>query len=98
MGSKAFVSVVVKTRSRRPGILGWVGASLKMGVASPPVDGKANSELVGALSDTLGVPRNAISIVAGQSSSKKLVAVLGMEPEELLRKIEAHTPRPRQWP
>jgi uncharacterized protein (TIGR00251 family) len=44
-------------------------------VASPPVDGKANAELVRFLAEHLGVPAGAVEIVRGHASRTKVVRV-----------------------
>lgn len=48
---------------------------LKLRVAAPPVDGRANDELVRWLARRLGVPRTQLRIVAGESSRRKSVAI-----------------------
>jgi uncharacterized protein YggU (UPF0235/DUF167 family) len=46
-------------------------ASLK----APPIDGKANAELIALLAKRLGVRRTAITIKSGAGARMKLVAV-----------------------
>ena len=46
-------------------------ASLK----SPPVDGRANEELIRLLADTFKVPQRAITIKRGQSGRQKVVEI-----------------------
>lgn len=61
-------------------------------IAAPPVEGKANKELVGFLSAVLGVSKSRITIEKGVTSRKKLIVVEGMtqgDVEERLRKIIA---------
>jgi len=48
---------------------------LKLRVAAPPVDGRANDEVVRWLARHLGVPRAQLRIVAGESSRRKSVAI-----------------------
>lgn len=48
----------------------WI-AQLK----SPPVDGKANQELISLLSDHFKCPKAAITIKSGQSSRSKLIQI-----------------------
>ena len=50
-----------------------------MRLQAPPVDGAANAALVELLAESLGVPRRAVRIVAGESSRSKTVDVDGVE-------------------
>jgi uncharacterized protein len=77
----------VQPRARRPGIVGLAaeadgGCSLKLAVAAPPEDGKANAAVVALLAGTLGVAKSAISVVSGATDRRKLVEIRG-EPERL---------------
>ncbi len=42
---------------------------------SPPVDGKANRELIALVADRFGCPKSAVTIKAGAAGRKKLVRV-----------------------
>ena len=42
---------------------------------SPPVDGKANQELIGLVAGAFGCPRAAVSIRSGASGRMKLVRI-----------------------
>jgi uncharacterized protein (TIGR00251 family) len=69
----------VKPGAKRDAILGVHGGALKVAVAAPPEKGKANRAVVRLLAGALGLPREAVSVVAGESSQDKVV-VVGMEP------------------
>lgn len=79
----------VTPNARRSEILGW-GADekgrpallIKLGAA--PVDGKANTELIRFLADTLDCPKNAIQLLRGESSRVKVVEL----PAESMAKLE----------
>ncbi len=51
------------------------GAALKVRVASPPVDGKANAALLAWLADAFDVPLRAVTLVRGQASRQKTVRI-----------------------
>jgi len=65
--------------ARRNELLGWeeeypqVGRVLRLRIAAPPVEGRANTEVVRYLSRLLGVPRSAVSICHGAGGRVKLV-------------------------
>ena len=62
-------------------ILGWedeypqVGRVLKVKIAAPPVEGKANKEIVLFLAKALGVTKSSIDVVHGTSGRIKLVEI-----------------------
>jgi uncharacterized protein len=55
------------------------GGRLKLKIAAPPVDNKANAHLLAWLAAQLGVPKSAVRLVRGESSRQKTVAVSGVE-------------------
>jgi uncharacterized protein len=72
------LSVRVQPGASRTGVVGPTGpegAELKIRLASPPVDGRANDELVRWLARQVGVPRSAVTLVRGQTSRSKLVRI-----------------------
>jgi uncharacterized protein len=74
-------SVRVQPRASRTAILGEFGEALKIAVAAPPVDGKANEALIGFFAELFEVPRSAVEIVGGRASRNKVVRVSGMTAE-----------------
>lgn len=53
--------------------------ALKVKLSSPPIDGRANAELVKFLSKKLDVPKSAISIVSGDTARDKTLEIEGMD-------------------
>ena len=56
---------------------GLHGDALKIRLAAPPVDGKANEALIKFIADTLGLPKSAVTIKSGQTSRRKALEVIG---------------------
>jgi uncharacterized protein (TIGR00251 family) len=82
-GSVRF-EVHAKPRAKKSRIGGVrADGSLEVALAAPPVDGAANEELVRFLAKVLEVPRAAVTLVRGESSRTKLVAVAGRTPDEV---------------
>ncbi len=77
----------VKPGAPRSRVVGPYGDRLKIDVAAPPEDGKANAALVAFLAERLGVPRDRISVVRGGASRDKEVAVTGLDVDEAMRKL-----------
>lgn len=68
-------------------VVGWLGDALKVKLHAPPVEGKANAELCAFLSETLGLPKNAVRLDRGASSRKKIVVIEGLDPGTLERRF-----------
>lgn len=58
-----------------------------MRVAAAPEDGKANDAVIRLLAETLALPARDVQIVSGRSSRDKTVALEGMQPEEIERRL-----------
>ena len=69
------VDILVQPRASRARIGPMHDGRVKIAVTAPPVDGEANAAVIEAIARALGVPRGAVSIVAGQSSRRKTVHV-----------------------
>lgn len=68
-------SIKVKPNSKKQAIIEEEDGSLTVHLKSPPVDGKANKELVELLAKKFGVPKSHISIQMGMSGRHKLVHI-----------------------
>jgi len=51
------------------------GGSLKIRLAAPAAEGRANSALLALLADAFGVPTHAVTLVRGATSRRKVVRV-----------------------
>jgi len=78
----------VKPDAKKTTIVGAHGGALKIAVAAPPERGKANSAVVRLLAETCGLPTNAVTITAGETSQDK-VAVIALGPAELRAKLQS---------
>jgi uncharacterized protein (TIGR00251 family) len=86
-GGVVFTAKVIPGSSRTT-VCGLLGGMVKIKVASPPEKGKANRSLIEFLAKQLGVKKNAISIVSGQTSPIKQVQVLGVSTDNLNKKLK----------
>jgi len=71
----------VQPRATRTAIVGVHGTALKIKVAAPPVDGKANEALRKFVADAVGLPRSRVELVAGAGSRNKRLRISGLAPE-----------------
>jgi len=65
-------------RASKSQVQGLHGDALKVRLQAPPVDGKANEALVEFLAGTLGIAHRQISLVSGQTSRQKRIAIRGL--------------------
>lgn len=61
--------------------------TVKIHLTAPPVEGKANSELIKFLAKVLDVPIKHVEIVAGAGRRDKLISVLDLDARLLHQKI-----------
>ena len=52
------------------------GDALKIRVASPPIEGKANEELRRFLADAFGVPVRNVAVVRGETGRRKTLRIV----------------------
>jgi len=83
------VRLRVAPGAKRAGVVGRYGDAWKVRVAAPPEDGRANDAVVELLSDTLALPRDSVTLVSGHGARDKIVALSGVEPDHVERRLEA---------
>ena len=69
------INIKVKPNSKEQKIIEETDGSLIIRLKSPPVDGKANKELIKVLSKKYNVPKSYIRIKSGVSSRQKLIEI-----------------------
>ena len=72
------VTVHVSPGASATTIAGTHGNALKLRLAAPPVEGRANEALVVFMAAALGVARRDVTIVRGQTARRKTVEVMGV--------------------
>jgi uncharacterized protein (TIGR00251 family) len=73
----------VQPRASRTALAGEHAGAIRLSVAAPPVDGKANEECRRFLAELLRVPRGAVEILKGASSRTKIIRVQGIGADRL---------------
>lgn len=74
-GGNSTLTIHVQPGAKVSEIAGEHGEALKIRLAAPPRDGKANEALIAFLAERLAVPRRAVTLQSGASSRHKIVAV-----------------------
>ena len=89
-GSVRF-AVRVVPRASKSEIVGEHDGALKVRIASPPVDGAANAELIKLLARSFGVSKSDIEITSGLSSKTKQVRITGITAAGITAVLNAKT-------
>lgn len=87
-GRETKISIKVQPNAGRNEVVGVINGVWKIKIAAPPDKGKANQELIEFLSDTLGVRKNNITILRGQTSHNKVVSVGGLTADDVARTLD----------
>lgn len=74
-GAGCVLDVSVVPNAKRTAVDGFHDGALRVRLNAPPVDGKANQALVDWLADQLGCPKRSISLLRGQTSRRKQLAM-----------------------
>ena len=90
INSDTRLSVKVIANSSRTNIVGWIGNELKVKLAAPAENGKANIALLKLLSKALGLPRASIKILSGHTNQLKVVIIDNIESDALHLKIDKY--------
>jgi uncharacterized protein len=75
--------VRVQPRASRDEIVGEYQGGLKIRLAAPPLDDRANQALRKLLATRLNVPLAAVKIAAGERSRTKRIEIAGVTPETI---------------
>ena len=84
----ATLTIQVQPRAKGNEVLGFADGILRLKIAAPPVEGKANEELIRFLSNTLGTRKSNITIDRGHTSKIKIVTILGLGRDQIYKIIE----------
>jgi uncharacterized protein len=88
--------VHVQPGAGRSAVVGRHGDALKVRVAAPPVEGRANEATRALLADALGMASGDVELTGGDSSRAKRFRLRGLDPEEAERRLRValDTPGP----
>jgi uncharacterized protein (TIGR00251 family) len=87
-GDAVTLAVHVQPRAGRTAIVGRHGDALKMRVAAPPVDDRANAAAAELIVEVLGVAKGDVELVSGARSRLKRFRVKGVERETVIEVLE----------
>lgn len=70
-----FVNLYVQPGAKVSQVCGMHGERLKLKISSPPVDGKANQEVIEFFANLLKLPKREIALDSGDKSRNKRVKI-----------------------
>jgi uncharacterized protein len=82
-------TVCVVPRASKSEVVGEHYRALKIRIASPPIDGAANKELIKLLAKTFGVSKSNIEITGGQTSKTKQIKITNIDAENFRAILQA---------
>jgi hypothetical protein len=72
------IAVHITPRAAADQIAGWTGEELRVRVAAPPIEGRANAALTRLLAQALGIAPGRVRVVVGTKGRRKLVEIEGL--------------------
>ncbi len=85
-GDLITLTLHIQPGAKRSELAGLHGEALKIRLAAPPVEGRANEALLKFVAELFGVPVRQVELKQGGQSRHKVVAITGskIDPEGLL--------------
>ncbi len=74
-GDGVLLLVSVMPNAKRTQVDGLHDGALRVRLAAPPIEGRANEALVAWLAKSLDVPRRDVALLRGEASRRKQVAI-----------------------
>ena len=86
-GADVVLSLHIQPGAKKTEVAGVHGDALKIRLAAPPVDGKANLCLLNFLAARLGIAKRQVALVSGASARAKRVRIEGVDAESVRCKL-----------
>ena len=82
------LTVKATPRANRSEIIGAEPEWLRVRLKAPPVDGKANAELIVFFAKLFGVPKSAVGILTGDTSRLKRIRLRGVSADAVAARVQ----------
>jgi uncharacterized protein (TIGR00251 family) len=94
-GDAVVLAIHVQPGASRSEAAGEHGHELKIRLAAPPVDGRANAALIAFVARRLDVPRSQVELISGAASRQKRLRVKGvsLDAVDAALRVEAALPK-----
>jgi len=74
-GDGVLLALSVMPNAKRTAVDGLHDGALRVRLAAPPIEGRANEALIAWLAKSLGVPKRDVELLRGESSRRKQLVV-----------------------
>jgi len=88
VGNDIVIKAKIVPGSSKNKIIGVYNNSLKITIAAPPVEGKANKKCIVYLAKYFATAKSKIEIISGKNSKNKLIKIYNISQKEFLEKIK----------
>lgn len=80
------VSIYVQPNAKNNVVVGLYGDALKIKLATPPIEGRANEALIKFLAQIFEIPKSSIRLTRGHTSRHKVLQIYGsqVDPQSLI--------------
>ena len=77
------LAVRVHPGAKRDAIVGFHAGELKVSIAAPAVDGRANEALIAFIAEWLSIPQARVTLIAGAANRSKTLRITGKSAAEV---------------
>jgi len=84
-GAALTLCVHVQPAAKRSEVVGLHGDALKVRLAAPAIDGRANAALLDFFAQRLGLARSLVELKSGHKSRRKVLTLRGVSADALRR-------------
>lgn len=81
------VRLHVQPKASKTRLVGLFDGCLKLAIQAPPVDGKANEEVIRFLADFFGIPGREVVLKSGTHGRRKQLILIGLAEDEVRRRV-----------
>ncbi|MFH1663086.1 MAG: DUF167 domain-containing protein [Chloroflexota bacterium] len=81
--NKTIISVRVYPNANKNEVVSFISDILRIRISAPPVNGKANKELIAFLSRLFGISKDSVSIIKGHTNRNKLISIDGLSQDSI---------------
>jgi uncharacterized protein (TIGR00251 family) len=78
---EVILALYIQPKASRSRIVGLHDKALKLAVKAPPVEGRANTEVISFMAKLLKVPKSSIKIHSGKQGRRKKILISGLSEE-----------------
>ena len=89
VGNNVLIEINVKPNAKESEILGIEEGLLKVSIDAPPVDGKANTEVISFMSSKFGIKKSYVSVIKGQTAHHKTVQFENWTKEKVIQILQS---------